>query len=95
MCVCDYVSSHSPRSSFHNTLSSHNTLSFTTPSPLYHLPYINLYINAQATEAIKPILKDYYMYDARPVFKALWDDEPHVKHVVPDASKQGVYWYCK
>ena len=49
----------------------------------------------QATEAIKPILGQYYMYDPRPVYAALWADEPYVQCVAPDAAQRGVYWYTK
>lgn len=49
----------------------------------------------QATEALKPMLGKYYLYDGRNVHKALWEDWVHTHNVAPDAKGSGTLWYCK
>lgn len=62
-----------------------------------HMCHTTLSPPLQATEAIKPILGQYYMHDPRPVYAALWADEPYVQCVAPDAdaAHKGVYWYSR
>jgi hypothetical protein len=47
----------------------------------------------EATEAIKPILKEYYLSDDRNVYKALWEDFPHTGRVTPEKPGSGVLWF--
>ncbi|TFK71132.1 hypothetical protein BDN72DRAFT_838056 [Pluteus cervinus] len=49
---------------FHNISSDHVAHHFFVSVPFYHLP--------EVTEAIKPVLGDYYNYDSTPVIHALW-----------------------
>jgi hypothetical protein len=47
----------------------------------------------QATEALKPILGEYYMYDAREVHAALWEDWEVTQYVAPDKKGGSTLWY--
>lgn len=49
----------------------------------------------EATEALKPVLGDYYKYDGRFVLKALWEDYSTCRYVAPDAPGSGVLWQRK
>ena len=49
----------------------------------------------EATAAIKPILGEYYNYDGRNVFAALWQDYHQCKYVAPDVKGEDALWYRK
>ena len=49
----------------------------------------------QATDALKPILGKYYLYDGRNVHKAMWDDWAHTHYVAPDVKDGGIMWFRK
>lgn len=49
----------------------------------------------EATEALKPILGDYYKYDDRPLFKAMWQDFSLCRYAAPDTPGSGIYWFRK
>lgn len=49
----------------------------------------------EATEALKPILKEYYQYDDRFIGKALWEDWAWCRYVAPDEPGSGVLWQRK
>ena len=49
----------------------------------------------QATEALKPVLGDYYLYDGRNVHKAMWDDWRITHYVAPDRKDDGTLWFRK
>ena len=49
----------------------------------------------EATAAIRPILGDFYNYDSRNVFAALWQDYPACVYVAPDAEGETALWYRK
>jgi omega-6 fatty acid desaturase (delta-12 desaturase) len=49
----------------------------------------------EATNAMKPILGEYYQFDDTPFYKALWREAKECLYVEPDegAPQKGVYWY--
>jgi len=48
----------------------------------------------EATEAIRPILGDYYLFDERPIWKALWQDWSDCSYITPDkGGSKGVLWF--
>ena len=49
----------------------------------------------EATEALKPILGDYYEYDNRGLISALWQDWAKLRYVAPDEPQSGVLWQRK
>ncbi|PNW70229.1 hypothetical protein CHLRE_17g711150v5 [Chlamydomonas reinhardtii] len=61
----------------------------------HHLfSYMPHYHAEEATEAIKKVLGDYYAYDSRNVFRALWDEVGGCAVVAPDTNgPEQVYWY--
>nr|GEU90951.1 fatty acid desaturase, type 1 [Tanacetum cinerariifolium] len=71
---------------FHNSNQNH---------VIHHLfPMLPHYHAFEATEAIKPIIRDYYKYDDTPILKAMWRDTMECIYVEPDESSEnkGVYW---
>lgn len=61
---------------------------------LHHLfPTIPHYHAQEATEAIKPILGDYYKSDSRRVYQALWQDHDLCRYVAPDDVGNGIFWF--
>lgn len=54
-----------------------------------------LCVEDEATEAMKPILKSYYHYDARNPLLALWKDWEFTHYVAPDTKGSGILWYRK
>ncbi|GJR32121.1 delta(12) fatty acid desaturase-like protein [Tanacetum coccineum] len=74
---------------FHNSNQNH---------VIHHLfPMLPHYHAFEATEAIKPIIRDYYKYDDTPILKAMWRDTMECIYVEPDESSEnkGLYWYFK
>jgi len=53
--------------------------------------------NAQeATEAVKPLLKEYYRYDSTPITTALWRNFAcHYVQPDPDKPESGIFWFRK
>ncbi len=47
----------------------------------------------EATEAIKPILGDYYKSDSRNVLLALWQEMTNCQYVAPDQPGSGILWF--
>jgi omega-6 fatty acid desaturase (delta-12 desaturase) len=49
----------------------------------------------EATNAMKPILGEYYQFDDTPFYKALWREAKECLYVEQDegAPQKGVYWY--
>ncbi|XP_016176855.1 omega-6 fatty acid desaturase, endoplasmic reticulum isozyme 1 isoform X3 [Arachis ipaensis] len=72
---------------FHHITDTHVAHHLFSTMPHYHA--------MEATNAIKPILGDYYQFDGTPVYKALWREAKECLYVEPDdgASQKGVYWY--
>jgi omega-6 fatty acid desaturase (delta-12 desaturase) len=48
----------------------------------------------EATEALKPILGDYYSKDGRNVLQALWQELVTCQYVVPERDGSGVLWFA-
>ncbi|KAK1386688.1 Oleate desaturase [Heracleum sosnowskyi] len=72
---------------FHHVTDSHVVHHLLSTIPHYH--------SLEATEAIKPILGDYYQYDPTPWYKAMWREIRACLYVVPDEDEKnkGVYWF--
>nr|AFN53648.1 omega-6 desaturase [Linum usitatissimum] len=51
------------------------------------------YHATEATNAIRPILGEYYQVDPTPFVKALWREMTHCVYVEADEKKRGVFWY--
>jgi len=49
----------------------------------------------EATEALKPVLGDYYKFDSREVYSAMWHDWRACRFVSPAEQGSGVLWYRK
>jgi len=47
----------------------------------------------EATEAVKPLLKEYYRYDSTPIAVALWNSFRDCTELYPDYSIKGVHWF--
>ena len=47
----------------------------------------------EATEAVKPLLKDYYRYDDTPIAEALWNSYRDCDVVYADPTHKGVHWF--
>lgn len=47
----------------------------------------------EATKAIKPVLGEYYRFDATPVWKAMWREAKECVYVEREEKDQGIYWY--
>ncbi|XXG87687.1 hypothetical protein AAC387_Pa12g0002 [Persea americana] len=72
---------------FHHATDSH---------VVHHLfPMIPHYHGIEATNALRPILGNYYNFDATPAYKALWRELKECIYVEPDEGSQdkGVLWY--
>lgn len=48
----------------------------------------------EATEALKPILGDYYSKDGRNVLQALWQEMSICHYVAPERDGSGVLWFA-
>ncbi|CAN6558902.1 unnamed protein product [Malus baccata var. baccata] len=75
---------------FHNITDSHVVHHLFSTMPHYHA--------VEATEAVKPVLGEYYSFDGTPVYKALWREAKECLYVGPDdedngGAKKGVFWY--
>jgi hypothetical protein len=57
--------------------------------------WLTLGLPQEASEAIKPILGDYYKYDGRNIVVALWGDWKTTRYVAPDEKGSGVMWFRK
>lgn len=47
----------------------------------------------EASKAIKEVLGDYYMFDSRNVYRALWEDWKVCQYVAPDTASSGILWF--
>ncbi|GAB2287003.1 Delta(12) fatty acid desaturase [Dionaea muscipula] len=72
---------------FHNITDTHVAHHLFSTMPHYHA--------MEATEAIKPILGEYYRFDATPFYKAIWREASECLYVEPDTTdnNKGVFWY--
>ncbi|XP_039117738.1 delta(12)-acyl-lipid-desaturase [Dioscorea cayenensis subsp. rotundata] len=74
---------------FHHITDTHVTHHLFSTMPHYHA--------MEATNAIKPLLGDYYRYDPTPVWRAMWREARECVFVEPESSashpNKGVFWY--
>ncbi|KAF8041034.1 hypothetical protein BT93_B3071 [Corymbia citriodora subsp. variegata] len=72
---------------FHNITDTHVAHHLFSTMPHYHA--------MEATEAIKPILGQYYHFDGTPVHKAIWREARECLYVEPDEASEskGIFWY--
>nr|WQH19954.1 delta12 fatty acid desaturase [Bemisia tabaci] len=60
----------------------------------HHLvPTMPHYHVMEATEAIKPILGEYYLLDRTPVWRALYRETKECLFVAPEKVRKGVHWF--
>uniref|UniRef100_A0A1D1XTN1 Omega-6 fatty acid desaturase, endoplasmic reticulum isozyme 2 n=1 Tax=Anthurium amnicola TaxID=1678845 RepID=A0A1D1XTN1_9ARAE len=71
----------------HNFTETHVVHHLFSKMPHYHA--------MEATKAIKPILGEYYQFDATPVLKAMWREANECLFVQPQTmpKKNGIFWY--
>ncbi|KAL6909734.1 hypothetical protein ACP4OV_001393 [Aristida adscensionis] len=70
---------------FHNITDTH---------VVHHLfPSMAHYHAAEATRAIRPVLGEYYRFDATPIARAAWRAAKECVYVEPDSRRDGVFWY--
>ncbi|KAH7689412.1 omega-6 fatty acid desaturase (delta-12 desaturase) protein [Dioscorea alata] len=74
---------------FHHITDTHVAHHLFSTMPHYHA--------MEATNAIKPLLGDYYRYDPTPVWRAMWREARECVFVEPESSaahaNKGVFWY--
>ncbi|KAM0941521.1 putative acyl-CoA (9+3)-desaturase [Dioscorea sansibarensis] len=75
---------------FHNITDTHIAHHLFSTMPHYHA--------MEATNAIKPLLGDYYRYDPTPVWRAMWREARECVFVEPESAtsahpNKGVFWY--
>ncbi|WOG93930.1 hypothetical protein DCAR_0313218 [Daucus carota subsp. sativus] len=74
---------------FHHIADTHVLHHLISSIPHYHAQ--------EATEAIKPVLGEYYHYDGTPFYKAMWREAKECLYVEEedegDNKTKGVYWY--
>jgi omega-6 fatty acid desaturase (delta-12 desaturase) len=69
---------------FHNIADTHVMHHLFSTVPHYHA--------MEATKAIKPILGEYYQFDATPIAKATWREARECIYVEPEDGR-GIFWY--
>jgi len=72
---------------FHHIADTHVAHHLFSTMPHYHAE--------EATEALKPVLGKYYMYDGRNVHQAMWEDWGITHYVAPDVKDAGTLWFRK
>ncbi|XP_022766805.1 delta(12)-fatty-acid desaturase FAD2-like [Durio zibethinus] len=72
---------------FHNITDTHVAHHLFSTIPHYHA--------MEATNAMKPILGEYYQFDGTPVYKAIFREAKECIYVEPDEGDQdkGVFWF--
>ncbi|GJN28900.1 hypothetical protein PR202_gb17073 [Eleusine coracana subsp. coracana] len=71
---------------FHNITDTHVVHHLFPAMPHYHA--------AEATRAVRPVLGEYYRFDATPVAEAAWRAVRECVYVEPDGRRDGVFWYA-
>lgn len=72
---------------FHNITDTHVAHHLFSTMPHYHA--------MEATNAIKPVLAEYYRFDGTPFVKAMWREAKECMYVEPDEGHgdKGIFWY--
>lgn len=72
---------------FHHITDTHVAHHLFSTMPHYHA--------TEATEAIKPVLGEYYRFDRTPFYRAMWREARECLFVEPDecGDSKGVFWY--
>lgn len=70
---------------FHNITDTHVAHHLFSNMPHYHA--------MEATKAIKPLLGEYYQFDATPFVKAMWREAKECIFVEAEGGGKGVFWY--
>lgn len=61
---------------------------------VHHMFHTMPFYNTQkATDAVKPLLQEYYVMDRTPIATALWNNYGTCSAVKPDSQQKGVYWF--
>jgi len=61
---------------------------------VHHLfSYMPFYNAAEATEAVKPLLGEYYLFDSTPIATAVWRAYGECHKVKPDKQTPGIFWF--
>jgi len=69
----------------HHIMDTHVVHHLFSGMPHYH--------SQEATEAVKPLLGEYYRYDPTPIHKALWNAYRDCTVLFPDQKINGVHWF--
>lgn len=73
---------------FHHIADTHVVHHIFSGMPHYHAQ--------EATEAVKPVLGEYYKFDPTPIAQAVWRDHGECVYIRPDAAgPPGVLWFTK
>ncbi|GFZ20750.1 fatty acid desaturase 2 [Actinidia rufa] len=72
---------------FHNITDTHVAHHLFSTMPHYNA--------MEATQAIKPILGEYYQFDGTPFYRAMWREARECLYIEPDEDSptKGVFWY--
>ncbi|XP_062083874.1 delta(12)-oleate desaturase-like [Humulus lupulus] len=72
---------------FHNVTDTHVVHHLFSTLPHYNA--------VEATEAVKPVIGEYYCFDDTPIIKAMWREVKECVYVEPDdeSPNKGVFWY--
>lgn len=70
---------------FHNITDTHVVHHLFSQMPHYHA--------LEATKAVRGVLGDYYVYDSRNIWYALWSDFRKCEYVAPDKKDSHIFWF--
>ncbi|KAI3730372.1 hypothetical protein L1987_61542 [Smallanthus sonchifolius] len=70
---------------FHDEPNAHVVHHLFSTIPHYHI--------VEATQAVKPVLGEYYNYDNTPILKAIVRETKECLFIEEDPEKKGVYWF--
>lgn len=70
---------------FHHITDTHIVHHLFSSMPHYHA--------LEATEAVKKVLGEYYLWDETPIVSAMWTAYGTCNDVRPDPKRPGIYWF--